>query len=278
MTAQIDAEPRTHLGRCDGMAAAHRCAGGRSCRDPVVDGEDRQPALIEAPRGLCRRCTGAVTAAVEALAGDYATLAEAWGERPTGARDHVSGTPEPPIPINVSIEALGRSLGEWADVALAMVAAALGITHPEPYRGKGHPRRYDRIVVAATGVVGPNVDLLLAAPAESTLTWNRDGTSWHVTEADGIAIGLKLAWLHRQVIAALGDANPRTWLAMPCPVLDCGAQTLGQSNGSTDVTCTSCGGRWTERDYAWLAGFIISELDHRPPGTDATALVKEILR
>lgn len=256
-----DAEPQTHLGRCDSPNNAHRCAAGRSCRDPDTEGDTYQPALIEAPRGLCRRCTHGVTAAIEALPDDYATLAANWGERrPTEQRDHVSGTPEPPIPINTSIEALGRALGEWSDVALAMVCGTLHIDHPEPYRGKGHPRRYDRIVAAATRIVGPNIGHLLDAPAEPTLTWNRDGTGWHVTEADGIAIALKLSWLHRQVAGVLGDPNPRVWLAMPCPVLDCGAQTLGQSNGSTDVTCTSCGGRWHERDYAWLAGFLISEL------------------
>lgn len=256
MTApQIAADGPAALPRYGGE---HRCAAGRSCRDPVIDGDRRDPALIVDQRGLCDRCTGALGAAVRELETDYANLAEAIGERLTGARDHVSGTPTPPIPINTATEALGRSLAEWADAALAVVATALAMAHPVPYRGRGYPRRDRRVIAAAVRIVGPNLDLLLGAPTEAVCVWDREGTGRDLIEADGIDIAMRLIWCHRRVADLLGERNPRERLAMHCPVLDCGRATLGRDNGSTDVSCTSCGGRWTQREYAWLAGLLIA--------------------
>jgi hypothetical protein len=237
----------------------HRCAAGRSCRDPVIDGDTRAPALIAEPRGLCRRCLGAVNAAVSMLEADYRELGDAIGERAVSLGDRVSGTPTPPIPLNTATDALARSIAEWADAAVAVVAAALAIDHPVPYRGRGFPRRDLAVIQAAGRIVAPNVDLLLAAPVEPVLVWDGDGSGRHLIDADGIDIALAMVRNHRQVIAALGDPNPRERLAMPCPVFDCGAATLGRNNGSTDVTCTTCGGRWTEREYAWLAGLLIAD-------------------
>jgi hypothetical protein len=50
---------------------------------------------------------------------------------------------------------------------------------------------------------------------------------------------------------------------MACPVLDCGQPTLGIDNGHTDVSCTSCGGRWTQQQYDWLANLLISDHQSR---------------
>lgn len=256
----VNADGQTELVRHDGVGDDHRCAAGRSCRDPIIDGDHRTPAIIAEARGLCRRCATAVQRAIDDLERDYLELAAAIGEKRIGPRDHVSGTPEPPIPLNTSTDALARSLAEWADAALAAVSVVMGIDHPAPYRGRGFPRPDHRVIKTACQVLRANVDRLLAAPSEPLMTWGRDGFTINIVDMDGIDIALQLLRCHRQVIGVLGDPNPRERLAMPCPVLDCGAPTLGRSNGSTDVTCTSCGGRWTEREYAWLAGLLVTDL------------------
>lgn len=270
MAAQMPAAEPAQLVRYDGTSVDHRCAAGRSCRDPVVDGGHRSPAIIADTRGLCRRCTGAVHHAVADLATDYAALAAAIRTKRVSTHDHVSGTPEPPIPINTATEALGRSMAEWADAALGMVSTALAIDHPVPYRGRGFRRSDAVIVKAAVAIVEPNVKLLLAAPVEPVMSWDRDGVHRRIDDADGIDVALAMVRCHRQMVITLGDPNPRERLAMPCPVLDCGAPTLGRSNGSTDVTCTSCGGCWTEREYAWLAGLLVA--DYRKEEQEAVVL------
>lgn len=248
---------------------AHRCAAGRACRDPELDGDTRAPAVIADPDGLCDRCARAVAVAVAELERDYADLMGALGGDETGPPGEVvAASRGRPVPINTSVDALARSLGEWADAALGVVSAALAMDHPEPYRGRGYPRRYDRVITAARRVVEPNVELLLSIPPEPVLVWARDGIGREVIDADGIDIALRLAANHRQVASILGQTNPRERLAMPCPVLDCGAQTLGRSNGSTDVTCTTCGGRWSEREYAWLAGLLVADYDKQEQETD----------
>jgi len=277
MAADSPADGRTPPTAGDSM---HRCAAGRSCRDAVIDGDTRAPAVIAEPRGLCRRCRAAVDRAVESLQTDYARLARALAEKPTGARDRVAGTPEPPIPINTAAEALSRSLAEWADCALGVVAAAMNIALDRVlvYQGRGYPRRDAAIVAAAEVIVKPNVDRLLDAPCQPVSIWRRNGEGWRVVEMDGYDIALRMVWVHRQV-AALDDGNPRERLAMPCPVLDCGAPTLGRNNGSTDVTCTTCGGRWTEREYAWLAGLLVADIREEETMADTLAearLAREI--
>lgn len=268
MTAQSPVDSPAAPPRYDGD---HRCAAGRSCRDPVIDGEHRAPAIIAEARGLCDRCTGAVATAVRELPTDHASLAGAIGERLVGARDHVSGTPAPPIPINTATEALGRLIAEWADAALARVSQALAMDHPVPYRGRGYPRRDAKVVKAAAAVVGPNLDLLLGAPIETVMVWDRNGLSRNLIDLDGIDIALQISWCHRQVASLLGERSPRERLAMPCPILDCGRPTLGRDNGSTDVSCTSCGGRWTEREYAWLAGLLVANIKEEEQMADTLA-------
>jgi hypothetical protein len=238
----------------------HRCAAGRSCRDPVTEDGQRRPATIAEPYGLCDRCRAQVAAAIDDLERDYGALqAAVTADETRGAHEHVSGTPSPPIPLNTTAEALARSMAEWAEAAVGVVAAALGIDAPVAQRRRGYPRRDAQVITAAARIVGPNLDALLEAPEAPVTVWDRAGATRRVDDIDGIGIGLRLVWCHRQVIA-LADPNPRQRLAMPCPVLDCGAPTLGVSNGSTDVTCTSCGGRWSEREYAWLAGLLVSDI------------------
>lgn len=261
MAAEIPVERSTPPVAGEGN---HRCAAGRGCRDPIIlqtpQGTQRMAAIIASSRGLCDRCRGAVAAAVHDLERDHEQLLFAvTQERTRGPDNRVSGTPTPPIPLDTRAEALARTLAEWAEVAGAMVAAELAIDPPTSQRARGHPRRDGRLVSRARGIVEPNLELLLAAEAQPIVVWDRDGVGRRVDEADGIDVALRLVWCHRQVLA-MSDPDPRQRLAMPCPVFDCGAPTLGVSNGSTDVTCSTCGGRWTEREYQWLAGLLVADI------------------
>jgi len=242
------------------MTDAHRC-----CRDRerVTEGEESRwlPALIEAERGLCERCILAVKRAARELDEDYWILSNAVGDRLVTGGEHVSGTHEAPIPINTTVLALRSTLSEWAEVALGIVCPVLNIEPQERQRARGFPIRELVVISQACKVIPESLDTLLGAQAEPVNVWNREGTGWVIEELDGVAVALHLLRTHSQVRNALGDTNPRTRLQMPCPVLDCGSMTLGVDNGETDVNCTSCGGKWSRREYDWLGGMLVE--DHK---------------
>lgn len=171
--------------------------------------------------------------------------------------EHVSGTPEPSAPLNMAALALRSTLSEYCEVALWMVAAPLNIAVRKRQQARGYPVHEFPPVNQAVAILPENLDKLIDAPECEVELW-RDGK--RVPELlTGLDVSLLLMGTHWRVTSLLGETNPRRRLAMPCPVMDCGAQTLGIANGETDVCCSTCGSRWTEREYDWLAGFLITE-------------------
>jgi hypothetical protein len=127
----------------------------------------------------------------------------------------------------------------------------------------------------AMAVLPENLDLLTEAPTRRLKIWEND--TLVPKDVDGLDVCVQLMQNHWRTTSLLGDTNPRTRLAMPCPVLDCGAQTLGVANGETDVTCSTCGSRWSEREYEWLAGLLIDE-DKKAKRKAKTALPLDIAK
>lgn len=236
----------------------HRCAAGVRCRDAEIIDDKRNGAIIAEQRGLCRRCYAAVQRAVTALWEDAEALNAAIGDKTQGAQVHVGGTPEPPMPINGTVLALHSSIGEWCEAALWMVAETLGIDPKVRHKAKGWPVRDRPVITQAARVLPDNLKALLIAPQQAVSVWLNLG-GWDTVDLDGVDVALKLAKLHHEVETVLGQTNHRRRLSMPCPILDCGAPTLGINNGSTDIDCATCGGRWTEREYNWLAHMVMSE-------------------
>lgn len=243
------------------MSEAHRCAAGRGCRDKIVDQATgkREPAQTEKARDLCGRCTNQVHNALSRLLEDMGTLADASGDRAQSSGDKVTGTREASIPLNTSTMALSSTLSQWCGIAVEMVAGRLNIEPVKRQKARGFPPREYRVTSQAANVLPANVDLLLEAESRAVTIWNRDGTASVTEDHDGISVALAILRCHWQVVNILGEANPRKRLSMPCPIMDCGAMTLGINNGESQVTCLTCGGHWTEREYEWLAGMVVSE-------------------
>lgn len=249
--------------RDTGPAARHHCAAGsRHCRGRQKADGGWQPALVTTERGLCDPCIGAVTRACRELVGDWDNLTGAIGDRSVMAGEKVSGSREAPIPLNTAVLALRSTLSEWCEAALAMVCPRLNIEPRERQRARGFPIREYRVVLQAWNVLPSNMKLLLECPTEPVNVWNQAGDGWTIEEMDGVGIALRLHQSHNAVHTVLGDTNPRTRLTMPCPVLGCGAKTLGVNNGETDVDCTACGGRWPREQYNWLAGMLVADKKH----------------
>jgi len=235
----------------------HQCAYGPRCRDHIEVDKVKCGQPIEDQRGLCRRCYGMVRHAVEAMGSDYDALSAAVGDHAVTGQTRVAGTREPPMPLNGTILALRSTLSEWAEAALWMVAEPLGIDVRERHKAKGWPVKDGPVIEQARRILPPNLKLLLDAESQPVTSWYAGG--FMVKDMDGIDVAMKIADIHADVNRVLGQTNPRLRLSLPCPAVDCGARTLGVDNGSTDVTCTTCGGRWPQDQYDWLARLFIED-------------------
>lgn len=236
---------------------SHECAAGRACRGATVENHCRTPALVADERALCRACQRAVRVAVRELTKDYVALADAMGERPVTGQLAVKHTPDPVIPLNVSVLALRDELAEWAEAAVVLVASSCNVVPRLRQKLRGYPMDNWGVVDQCHRLLDGNIGRLLDAPDGDVRIYKPEAkvgqTCWSTASLDGITVALKMQRVHARVKGFLGEHNPRVRLAMPCPVLDCGMPTLGIGDGETDVTCTSCGGRWSETEYEWLA-------------------------
>lgn len=252
-------------------AREHRCAYGNRCRDHVLVGGVKFGALIESQRGLCRRCFGMVRGAIGSIEGDYAKLNGAVGDHASSGEVHVSGTREPPMPLNGTVLALRSTLSEWAEAAMWAVAEPLGIDVRERHKAKGWPVKDGPVITQAGRILPENLKLLLDAPEQSVTVWV--STGFAIRDMDGIDIAMKLCDIHHEVNQVLGLTNPRIRLSLPCPKYDCGTHgTVGMDNGSTEITCTACGGAWSQAEYDWLSKLLITDEQEKE-----TAMLKYLL-
>lgn len=248
-----------------GPVELHSCGSGRMCRDAEVDPNTgwRKPVLIDPRHKVCIQCERAMRSSIRALADDYFALGALARDKSVRGQLIVSMTPDPAMPLNGHALALQNEVSEWAEAAMVLVSDALALKPKVRQKSKGYPVRQWPVVNQAERVLPANFKLLLDAEAKPIRVWQPNGMRWDIRELNGIDVAVKMMRTHAKVKGFLGEANPRRRLAMPCPVYDCGMPTLGIDNGETDVTCTSCGGHWSELEYDWLSGMLIGATGER---------------
>jgi hypothetical protein len=250
----------------------HECAYTHRCRDRWTDEsgmkrgakiEDRAGAEgnpVTSERGLCRKCFGMVRGALRSIEADYHKLCAAVGDHGASGEVHVSGTREPPMPLNGAVLALRSTLSEWSEAALWMVAEPLGIDVRERHKAKGWPVKDGPVIVQAARILPENMKLLLEADKQPVAVWSASGSNWRTQDLDGVDVAMKLADIHHEVNQVLGLDKLRQRSAMPCPNFECAQRgTLGIDNGTDVVNCTACGRQWSRSEYDWLLSLLVTE-------------------
>lgn len=252
---------------------AERCAGGRECQGwTVVDGK-RIPATLDGTQPLCGPCQGAVRAAAKALPGAYHELHALIGEQQTALlAPRVSGTPEPPIPINTAVNTLQTLIVETAERAAELVAEKLNVEMVS--RRRGWPLRRGQTLTRACNLIEPHIDTLIATPTAEHTVWVEGAMT--VKYLDGAAIATQLIRLHKLARRYLGQTTPAQRQDVPCPhcqqkalvreVRDLrgtrSSSTLGDTTPEV-VSCRSCGNEWTQSEWRWLQNLILSEAQQK---------------
>lgn len=235
----------------------HRCVRGRLCADheAMPDGR-RLGAAIEAADGLCRTCERRAGHAAAELPRLYTELETIIGEHRAAAGEHVSGTPEQPLPPRLDVltvqAAIDATLTAWAQP----VAGRCRI--PWDTAAMARLRSGPRVNRAAH-ILAANLDALLRLPAVPIDVWVV-GHGVVTVKHTGLDGALRLLALHQRgrqlVTGGTGDAR----LPVPCP--QCEAPALVRRNGGDQVTCAACGSSWPESDYRRLC--LILADDYRP--------------
>lgn len=242
------------------MSDRQSCKAGKACRDSRVQGGQRVPADTDGV--LCQGCVNALRRAVRSLLHDYSALAEVAGERsPTGELT-VSMTPDPAVPVNVHALALQDELAQWCEAALVVMCTNGNAVRQ---KAKGYPVRNGLVVARVYEVlrkVGVE-QLINAQTMRDVRLWDGSGTTWALTPMDGPSVAVRMIRVHDKVKGIVGEDNPRKRLAMPCPAYDCGMPTLGIDNGDDAITCLSCGRRWEQAEYDFLAGMITADTSEK---------------
>lgn len=113
----------------------------------------------------------------------------------------------------------------------------------------------DRLVAAARHA---------AAECDECGGWGQQGQARDLIEQSGLDVIQQIRDIHNTARAHLGHTRLRHHYDMPCPAYArngdyCGAHTVGRDDGSDWVDCTTCGARWTEREYDWLKTMIAGD-------------------
>jgi hypothetical protein len=215
---------------------SHRCMAQARCR-ARVQGDDgkKVAAATEKPDTLCEHCTRACRYACEELPRHYVALRLAIGDKLTGNGQFVRSTPTPQTPIDIHKAALVTTIVESLASAADVVSNAL---HCDPPQGSEAHR-----VDACSRMVTPNMDKLIAAPAEDTWVWARDGERRRLMVKTGVTLALELRELPALVASALGETTKKLWIDERCP--DCGFGRLYQEADSgpgvvNPLVCPKC--------------------------------------
>jgi len=240
----------------------HHCAADRFCKAKTQLSDGRKAgAFIGVERGLCEYCVRAVVSALRGIPADLVILGAAAEQSHQAGDVFVHATPVPTIPLNTTVIALSSTLSDYCGAGVAMVAHKLRIDPVARQKAPGYPVHEVPVIAQAARVLPDNVDLLLKAKPQPIMLWDREGEHWDIAEIDGITVALRLVRIHA-TIQHLGSPVKRQRLSMPCPLIDCGAVTLGINEGDDHVTCMNCGSIWTRDQYDRLAYILIEDHKH----------------
>jgi hypothetical protein len=183
-----------------------------------------------ADRAFCVDCEGRIRQALGDLPGLWESLRE---ELEPSSRPGlpVSGSKDPPAPLNVQAAALRDDIEGW------LKDQVTALRHEQGYDVEPHPRLWSRPyrVVQRSAWLTRHLAVLLAAPF-------------------GATAGVELLDLHFRARSLLGLLDPPDRLPAPCFV--CDMRALVRHNGESQVRCEpkagGCGRRWQEQEYEWL--------------------------
>lgn len=259
----------------------HRCLAGTGCRGAVsVDDSTtgktmRQAALIEQEHGLCDGCRNNVEHTINDLTETWLALHMAIGDTSRRLNQNVSISRAAPINLNTEADALKVAIVEWVSAAAARVAEQLNIQRDDDRPGVEARNATDteaaRVMIAATRILGPNIDRLIELPADNVMVWltsketqypgelkyvDENGTThigWRVEPMTGAELALKLIELRRKARSFLALTTPLDKLSLPCP--RCNQYELTRKherrrNREIDqIDCGACSLNWPYEQY-----------------------------
>ncbi|ORA25186.1 hypothetical protein [Mycobacterium aquaticum] len=268
------------------MTELHRCVvpAGRCLGTELDNRGTKHAAIVTADGQLCEKCIRHVSKIFKRLEDDWDALEVLMGEKQSQQGVRVSYTSSPGVPLNTDAEAKQVLMLELVDLAADIVAAAIDKDYTPPVK---------RSLRLQTGVdlVHPNLSVLLEAPADWVLRWDRsgevhgeepteyvklgpgkyqgldrdgnelDGTGGRHVLMSGVDIALELWGLHDLIRGMYGARKRDQRREYPMPCHGCGRRALHREYGTDLIHCSKCppnsqwGRGFTEDDYHRLAGF-----------------------
>lgn len=259
----------------------HRCLAGTGCRgavsgdDPTTGQTVRQAAVIPQEHGLCDACRSNVEHTVNDLTETWLALHMAIGDTGRRLNQKVTISRAAPINLNTDADALKVSIVEWVSAAAARVAEQLNIAHDDDHPGVEARNSTDceaaRVMIAATRILGPNVDRLINQPSDDVMVWltpketqypgerkyvDENGLTHigiRVESMTGAELALKLIDLRRKARSFLALTTPLDKLSLPCP--RCNQYELTRKherrrNREIDqIDCGACSLNWPYEQY-----------------------------
>ncbi|OBK04687.1 hypothetical protein A5746_10340 [Mycolicibacterium conceptionense] len=268
------------------MTESHRCVvpAGR-CLGTELDNRGTKHASVVTDEGqLCEKCTRHVSKLINRLEDDWDALEVMLGEKQSQQGVRVSLTTSPAVPLNTDADAKQVLMLELVDLAAEMIAAATDKVYSPPVKRSLRLR-------AAVALIHPNLSVLLEAPADWVLRWDRsgevhgeeptnyvkvgpgeyrgldrdgnelDGTGGRHMLMSGVDVALELWKLHDLIRGMYGARKRDQQREYPMPCHGCGRRSLRREYGTDLIHCVKCppksqwGRGFTEDDYHRLAGF-----------------------
>lgn len=212
-------------------------------------GTEDEPAVTEKPNALCGGCLKGVQRSVEKAAQTWVELHGAIGDRTAGPSQRVSGTRNPPIPLNVDVAAVMDRLIEWLVVAALRVADVMGMdesVEPESRITAEHAR----VLQKCRNIIEPNIERLIDTPEDTVTVWRRTGESTTFRDLTGADVAYEIMVAQRFGWRIL---HPKDGQYYPCPL--CHSPKVSRivrwsSHRAKDVMeCGNCGKSWKYDDY-----------------------------
>ncbi|QWF78732.1 hypothetical protein HUW46_02130 [Amycolatopsis sp. CA-230715] len=226
----------------------HHCRRGPRCADCVLDPDYptiKRGAPINAAEGLCAACTRHLHQAIVDMPRDYLDLETALTGIRDGLRQVVAGTPDPPVPISLTIEAAQAELLHEAQCWAESVAEVLGIDWDTQNAQRSRP---GIVLDRAQRLLTSGLSAFLALRNVIHTGWTNG--EWTILDRDGLDGALVLIDLHHRIRALTGQRRLVNHLPVPCP--RCERLALGREDGDDTITCAACNRAYTWEEYEKL--------------------------
>ncbi|OCB09250.1 hypothetical protein A5717_26100 [Mycolicibacterium porcinum] len=221
-----------------------RCIAGPWCRSAETINGVRHGVITGEQDTLCEPCNTYIAGCCHQLPADYEQLSAALGERRTSTTEFVRTSSTPAIPISTAKEALMVDIVDVLDRASAVVSEAIEADQPDALRNLPKARRRGEFIDAEAGsiadnttasvqpaamqrirawvaIVEPNVDELVAAPAQEHMLWTKPKRcDTHTVAVLAAENAVQAAQTARDKLRASADLDAARRAASLCD--DCG--------------------------------------------------------